>query len=127
MFRGYRKINNPTNVAKQCYHAILNGEKYTIVDLVYPQVVGKESRLTDWMGILISEQIRFNTLKVFGEAYGSADNFGVDNLFRKLFELFKVSVYNDWSSAWETKDVTIECESKEKKKVTVKKELKKGP
>jgi hypothetical protein len=72
--------------------------------------------LPDLLGILVAEQIRFNTLEVYISTFPQAESLNVSHLYFNLFQSFKNSVYNNWSKSW----------NEEAKKGEVKEEKGKG-
>lgn len=69
-----------------------------MIGVTYPN--DPELTLGDVLAILISEQIRFDTLKQFTQSYQNPQYYNSEMLFRTLFKNFKQSVYNTWKENW---------------------------
>ena len=68
------------------------------------------------LGIMIAQQIRFNTIDVFQKCFLCPESYPVQQLFPLLFANFKDAIYNSWSAQWDLKE-KINGKDYEKKKV----------
>lgn len=73
-----------------------------MVGVTYPSQLGKGAgnELGDMLAILISQQVRFNTMDVFLKCFSVPDSFPAQQLFPVLFTNFKDAIYNSWSTKW---------------------------
>jgi hypothetical protein len=73
----------------QCYHIWIDNKQYTLVGIVYPKDPSHSPSLTDLLGILVAEQIRFDTLDVYLRTFPDAESLNVNQLYYNLFDNFK--------------------------------------
>jgi hypothetical protein len=99
---GFAKANNKK---QECYYIYINNQPYTMVGVTYPSE--PVDNLGDWLGILVSEQARFDTLRIFEDTFLTPETYRASRLFNVLFTNFKESIYNNWDQDWESKIIDV--------------------
>lgn len=94
-YMGYCKVDN---VLQEGYHMFINDKFYTVLRVAYPEHF--ENKLGYMLSILISEQIRFNTLEIYNDSFKHPESADTNVLFEVLFKNFKTNVYNKWNNVW---------------------------
>lgn len=73
---GYGIYKN--NQVLQCYNIWIDKACYTLVGVVYPNWPSFSPNLSDLLGILVAEQIRFDTLRALLGAYPGVKHLSVN-------------------------------------------------